>query len=83
MSGMADDPENLTLRLLQVMRGEIQAMRTDLQQMRADLQQTRSEMNKRFADVTQRINGSKLMLAYVAVSSHDHEKRITVLEERY
>ncbi|WP_174280119.1 hypothetical protein [Sphingomonas bacterium] len=72
---MTDEPENLTLRLLQELRQEMADMRSDLREMRSDMR----EMRK---DLTQRVNGLAIMLTSVAGIMHDHEERIEKLEFR-
>jgi uncharacterized protein with ATP-grasp and redox domains len=65
---MADEPENLTLRILQELREEIQSLREEQADMRKDL--------------TNRINGNTVMLGMLAGMVHDHEERIEKLENR-
>lgn len=65
---MADEPENLTLRLLQELRAEMKEMRSEMHEMRTDL--------------TQRIDGNTMILNLIAGVTHDHEQRITDLESR-
>ncbi len=65
---MADEPENLTLRLLQELREEMRAMRSDLAE--------------RMTDLTQRVDGNTLTFNLVAGVVYDHEQRIAMLEER-
>ena len=64
---MADEPENLTIRLLQELRAELRGFRSDADQ--------------RFKDLTQRVDGNTLVFNLVAGVVHDHEQRITSLEE--
>lgn len=68
MQMMTDEPENLTLRLLQELRQEMRDMR--------------GEMNEQFADLTNRLDGNTLLLNIVAGLVHDHETRIDKLESR-
>ena len=65
---MAEEPENLTLRLLNDLRDEVQQLRAEQREMRKDL--------------TQRVNGITLMLSIVAGMTHDHEQRLEALESR-
>ena len=65
---MADEPENLTLRLLQEIREEMREMR--------------SELTERITDLTQRVDGNTLTFNLVAGVVYDHEQRIAMLEER-
>ena len=67
---MADEPESLTLRLLQEMRGDMQAIRSDIQELRSEVK-----------DLTQRVDGNTLILNLVAGVVHDHEHRIECLEQ--
>ena len=63
---MADEPESLTIRLLQELRAEIREFRADTDQ--------------RFEDLRQRVDGNTLLLNLVAGVTHDQEHRITALE---
>lgn len=65
---MADEPENLTLRLLQEIREEMREMRSDL--------------SEQIKDLTQRVDGNTLILNLIAGVVHDHEQRIETLEAR-
>ena len=65
---MADEPENLTLRLLQEIREEMREMRSDL--------------SGQIKDLTQRVDGNTLTLNLIAGVVHDHEQRIETLEAR-
>ena len=67
---MADDPENLTIRLLQEIRGDQQAMRGEIAALREEVK-----------DLTQRVDGNTLILNLVAGVVHDHEQRITNIEQ--
>lgn len=64
--GVADGPENLTLRILQEIRDEVRELR--------------AEMEERFTDLTQRVDGNTLVLNLVAGMVHDHKERISQLE---
>lgn len=63
---MAEEPENLTLRLLQEMREEMREMRSDL--------------SEQITDLAQRVDGNTLILNLIAGVVHDHEARIDQLE---
>lgn len=63
--GMADEPESLTLGLLQEMRGDMQAIRSDIHELRSEVK-----------DLTQRVDGNTLILNLVAGVVHDHEQRL-------
>ena len=65
---MADEPENLTLRMLQEMREESRA--------------ARDEARETAKDVTNRINGITVLLTMLAGMVHDHEERLTKVESR-
>ena len=67
---MPEEPENLTIRLLQEIRAEQQAMRGELGQLRDEVK-----------DLTQRVDGNTLILNLVAGVVHDHEQRIVRLEQ--
>ncbi|WP_375380878.1 hypothetical protein [uncultured Sphingomonas sp.] len=66
---MSEETENLTIRLLQEMRAQIE--RTN---MRIE------EMTDQITDLVQRIDGNTLVFNLVAGVVHDHEDRIVTLE---
>ena len=68
--GMAEEPENLTIRLLQEIRADQQAMRGELGELREEVK-----------DLTQRVDGNTLILNLVAGVVHDHEQRLGRLEQ--
>lgn len=68
---MAEEPDNLILRILQEMRGEIGEVRSKL-----------GEIDEKITDLTQRVDGNTLVLNLVAGVVHDHETRIDQLESR-
>ena len=72
---MADEPENLTIRLLQEMRGDVQNLRGDMQSLRGEVQELRE-------DLTNRIDGNTLILNMLAGMLHEHEHRLRAVEER-
>ncbi len=74
---MAEEPENLTLRILQELRGDMQALRRGQDDIRSDIQELRDEVK----DLTQRVDGNTLILNLVAGVVHDHEQRIERLEQ--
>lgn len=74
MAFMADEPENLTIRLLQELRRGQDEMRNE---MREEIRELRSEVK----DLTQRVDGNTLILNLVAGVVHDHEQRIDRLEK--
>lgn len=63
------EPENLTLRILQELRDELQQVR-----------RAQDETSERLTDLTQRIDGNTLVFNRVAGVVHDHEQRIDKLE---
>lgn len=67
---MADEPENLTVRLLQEIRSDIQALHRGQEELRGEIK-----------DLTQRVDGNTLILNLVAGVVHDHEQRIDRLEQ--
>lgn len=69
MGAMPDEPENLTLRLLQEVRGEIREIRDEQREQRSMLK-----------DLKNRIDGNTVMLSMLAGMVHDHEERIERLE---
>jgi hypothetical protein len=71
---MAEEPDNLVVRLLQEVRSEVRDMR-------ADLNDLRTEMNEMRTDLTQRIDGNTLLLNLTAGVVYDHEQRAAALEE--
>lgn len=62
---MADEPESLTIRLLQEMRGELTAIRADIGELRDEVK-----------DLRRRVDGNTLILNLVAGVVHDHGQRI-------
>ncbi len=72
---MADEAENLTLRILQELRADLGEMRTEARELRAEMHEMRT-------DLTQRIDGNTLLLNLIAGVTHDHEQRITTLVSR-
>lgn len=68
---MVDEPENLTIRILQEIRDEIRDMRTEI-----------GGVGEKLTDLTQRVDGNTLILNLVAGVVHDHEVRITTVENR-
>lgn len=71
MREMPDEPENLTLRLLQELRDEMGGLRTEMQ-----------ETKEAVREVRNRVDGNTLLLTMVAGLVHDHEQRIEKLETR-
>lgn len=67
---MAEEPESLTIRLLQEIRAEQQAVRADIAELRDEVK-----------DLTQRVDGNTLILNLVAGVVHDHEQRIGRFEQ--
>ena len=72
---MADEPENLTLRVLQEIRDE-------MRDMRADLSARLEALAEDVTDLTQRVDGNTLTFSLVAGVTYDHEQRIALLEQR-
>ena len=68
---MAEEPENLTLRILQELRAGMDELRTDMRELRTEVK-----------DLSTRLNGNTIMLSTVAGLFHDHEERISKLEVR-
>lgn len=66
---MNDEPENLTLRVLQEMRDEMREMR-----------KAQDDTNEKITDLVQRVDGNTLVFNLVAGVVHDHEERLTKLE---
>ena len=67
---MAEEPESLTIRLLQEIRAEQQAVRADIAELRDEVK-----------DLTQRVDGNTLILNLVAGVVHGHEQRIGRFEQ--
>lgn len=63
---MADEPENLTIHILQEMREDIRRIVT--------------RVDEGFAEQSNRANGNTILLNMVAGLLHDHEERLTKLE---
>ncbi len=71
---MAEEPENLTLRLLQEIRGDMHALKQGQESLRTKIDELRT-------DLTQRIDGNTLILNLLAGGLHEHEHRIRKLEQ--
>ena len=65
---MGDDPENLTLRVLQELREEMRHLRIEMQETKEA--------------VRNRVDGNTPLLTMVAGLVRDHENRIDELESR-
>ena len=65
---MAEEPENLTLRILQEMRSE--------------LNRRLDKVDESIADLSNRVDGISLIMSMVAGLVHNHETRIDKLESR-
>lgn len=63
---MAEEPESLTLRLLQEMREEAR--------------EAREEARESAKDLTNRINGLTVLLTMLPGMVHDHEERLAKVE---
>ena len=72
---MADEPENLTLRILQELRADMGELQSEVREMRADLSGQISELSTG-------LNGNTVILSSIAGMCFDHEERITKLEVR-
>ena len=72
---MTDEIENHTIRLLQEMRGQIEGLA-------AEVRSRFDAMEERFTDQGQRTDGNTLVFNLVAGVVHQHEERITDLEQR-
>lgn len=68
---MADDPDSLTLRILQELREEMRQMRS-----------AQEATNDHIAELVQRVDGNTLVFNLMAGVVHDHEGRIEKLESR-
>lgn len=68
---MSEEPENLTLRLLQ-------EIRDGMRNLGAEVQETKDAVR----EVKNRVDGISLLLTMVAGLAHDHEQRIEKLEVR-
>ena len=66
---MAEEAENLTIRLLQEIRGDIGRLTG-----RVDT------LSEQVADLKLRIDGNTVLLTLLGGMAHDHERRITKLE---
>jgi len=65
---MADETENLTIRLLREMRNDMQNMREEMHEMRDDL--------------ATRMDGITHIMTLLAGHSHDLEERVSKIEEQ-
>ena len=63
-----DEPENLSLRVLQ--------------ELRAEMRERFDTLDGQVADLSTRVDGNTLILNLIAGGLHDHEQRVTVLEQR-
>lgn len=70
---MADEPENLTIRLLQ-------EMRESMARLDARMELLSARFDEGLLDLTQRVDGNTLLLNLVAGVAHNHEERIGNLE---
>ena len=70
---MADEPESLTIRLLQ-------EMRTDMREMRDDLTKRVDDLSTRVDDLSTRVDGNAVILNMLAGMWHSQDERISKLE---
>ena len=68
---MADETDNLVLRLLQELRAELQSVSAKV-----------GHIDERFTELKQSVDGNMLTFNLVAGVAYDHEQRIAMLEER-
>ena len=68
---MADEAENLILRLLQEMREDMRG-----------LQKEQLEQRSMLKDLKNRIDGNTVMPSMLAGMVHDHEQRLEKIESR-
>ena len=68
---MPEEPENLTLRILQELREEFR-----------DMRRAQEATSEQIADLVQRVDGNTIVFNLVAGVVHDHEERIGKLESR-
>ena len=71
---MPDEPENLTIRLLQ-------EMREGLTRLESRMEERFGDIDDRITDLVQRVDGNTLIFNLVAEMVHDHEERISAVEE--
>lgn len=70
---MADEPENLMIRLLQ-------EIRTEMREMRGDLTGRVDGLSTRVDDLSTRVDGNAVILNMLAGMWHSQDERITKLE---
>lgn len=71
MSSVADDPEDLMLRLLQEIREDLRQVHDDLREQRVMLK-----------DLKNRIDGNTVVLSMLAGMVHNHKQQIRTLGVR-
>jgi len=79
---MSDEVENHTIRLLQEMRQEMREFRQDVVELRSEMNAKFDEVAEQFDDLSNRVDGNTLILNMIAGLVHDHEERVTALEDR-
>ena len=70
---MADEPENLTVRLLQ-------ELRTEMREMRHDLTSRVDDLSTRVDELSTRVDGNAVILNMLAGMWHMQDERIGKLE---
>ena len=68
---MADEPDNLVLRLLQDVRADVQAVKSKV-----------DSLDEHFAELKRSVDGNTIVFNLVAGATLDHEERIRKLEAR-
>lgn len=72
---MAEELENLTLRLLQ-------ELRTEMREMRSELNDRCSDIDERLEGLTLRVDGNTVMFSMLGGLVHRHEERLDKIEAR-
>lgn len=80
---MAEETENLTISLLQEMRGEIRDLGSRIGGLDAGLGSLNAKVDEMRDDLTNRIDGNTVILNMLAGLLHDHEQRIVRLEDGF
>jgi len=78
MTGMSDEPESLTLRLLREIRQEIHDLRHEVREVKEEQQ----NQAKTLSEVKRSVVGIAYLGGRLAGDLQDHERRIIALEAR-
>lgn len=82
MTGMPDEPESLTLRLLREIREEVREFRNEVREEIRELRDEQRKQAKTLSDVKRSVVGIAYLGGRLAGDLQDHERRIIALEAR-